>query len=132
MALTAKDKQEMAEMIAAMMGSKSDTSTSSDESTPKAATGTTRKAAEVRRNLDPVEVTTDGPVSFVVIASNRSGPLSKGARVVPHVDGKRYQSLDSAMLEALAGDGVIEQVRDAIETVDKRAKLGAHVPVKSA
>ena len=127
MALSQEDRQAIAEMIAAASGG----NTPQDKSEPAKAQDTSAKVSTLKRNLDPVTVEATDTVAFRVVAHSGSGALfTKGARVVPTVDGKTYRSFDGAMIEALKGDGILDAIAEGIATVDKRAKLGAHAPAK--
>jgi hypothetical protein len=115
-------------VAAALAGQASDTATDKT-------TATKAKASAVKRNLDPIDVDTGhehngDAVTMRVIAANASGPCANGARVMPMIGGKSYRTFDRVTVAALAD--VADDVTKAIDTVDKRAKIGSHkVTVKS-
>jgi len=102
--------------------------------TPTKATATASKAATLVRNLDPVDVDsgTEG-LLFRVQAANGGGILTNGSRVVPitvDANGKERicRSLTGDMVDALGSADVRKAVKAAMDTVDKRAHIGAHKP----
>lgn len=131
MALSAQDKQEMAELIAATLGRQSVAAQDAAhaKAAPKrAAQDTARKASAIVRQLDPVSVDV-GTLEFRVVAANSEGRVfTNGARVTVFEEGKIHRSLNGAMIAALSQPDVLTQLQAAIATVDKRARLGAHKP----
>lgn len=105
---------------------------------PAKATGTASKAATLVRNLDPVDVDTGTEgLLFRVQAANGGGILTNGSRVVPitvDANGKERicRSLTAGMVDALGSADVRKAVKAAIDTVDKRAHIGAHKPTVQA
>lgn len=108
------------------------------KTTPTKATATAQKAATLVRNLDPVDVDsgTEG-LLFRVQAANGGGILTNGSRAVPitvDVNGKERicRSLTGDMVDALGSADVRKAVKAAMDTVDKRAHIGAHKPTVQA
>lgn len=129
------DQSELLTAIAAMMDDKIAAAIKPVEvakATTTKATGTVAKASAIKRNLDPIDVVATDRVTFRVLASNGGGPISRGARWHPVIDGKVYRSSDEEATVALAEDGVLDELVAAIATVNKRALLGPHAPAKVA
>lgn len=130
------DQSELLAAIATMMDDKIAAAIKPVEPVAKATTtkasGTVAKAKTIVRNLDPIDVVATERVTFRVLASNGGGPISRGARWHPVIDGKVYRSSDEEATIALAEDGVLDKLVAAIATVNKRALLGPHAPAKVA
>lgn len=132
------DQSELLAAIGEMMDAKiaaalpAATAAPATKATTTKATGTVAKAKTITRNLDPIDVEATERVTFRVLASNGGGPISRGARWIPVIDGKVYRSSDEEATIALAEDGVLDKLVAAIATVNKRALLGDHAPAKVA
>ncbi len=127
MALTKQDLESIAAMIVASQQAAAPAAVVTEA--PKVAKVTAAKANAIVRKLDPIDVEADESHTFRVLAHTGTGALySRGARVVPIVDGKSYRSFDVGTLTALQGDGVLASLIAAIGTVNKRALLADHAP----
>lgn len=122
--------------ILAAVGGNAPADESDDTATVKAGSRTSRakdtaaKSTVVKRNLDPIMVECDDDIAFSVVAAGvKSGPFRNGARVVPFKGGNKQASLSREHVLALADHA--DDVVAAMDTVDKRAKLGEHSPQES-
>lgn len=116
----------MAAILAAVQGNATP-DTSDAKVTPKDKAAATRaKSDTVKRDLDPVEVEGPDGFTFTIVASNASGLLRNGARVVTAHEGRIMRSLTFDAVQALAA--TVEEIEEAHDTVEKRAKIGAHLP----
>jgi hypothetical protein len=123
----AKQIEDLMATVAALSSQLADAPAEDKSATTKA------KATAVKRNLDPVDVKTgcksgDKVITFRVLAANTLGPCANGGRIVPLIDGRQARSLDRATLAAIVK--AADDVEAALDTVDKRAKLGAFKPAK--
>lgn len=103
---------------------------------------TEAKVKTITRNLDPVPVTVEGPdgdpIHFEVRATVPvprkdsdqwgEGVSYNGARtlLLKSEGGRAAKALPGHVIRALA-DGGADALADAVETVEKRAKIGAHL-----
>jgi hypothetical protein len=129
MATAAQRMDKLEESLAAIAGMLAAQNTPQDTedepATPKSkAAATTAKAGTIKRQLDPVEVEGPDGFTFTVVASNASGLLVNGARVVTALEGRVMRSLTLDAVMALGA--CADEIAEAHDTVEKRAKIGSH------
>lgn len=137
MALSKTDLTTIAELVGQVVDAKMASEPSKPTSEPSKPTSKTNDSPILVRGTDASDHSAGKSVDgdgWLVLASTSKTRFNNGARVQCVLDGKSpmASTIPARVLEALAEDGVIPALLDAIETVNKRAHLGPHAPARQS